>query len=77
MVEADELSGFRMQAPGSDVFWSEFHAVLVVEEGTTTRFYNWSYMAANFVPVSDSAISSLGIRARCEPRVHFVDGLAR
>jgi hypothetical protein len=76
-IAADELSGFRMQAPGTDGFWNEFHALLVIEDDTTIRFYNWSYRAGAFVPVTDSALASLYVRAQCDPRLHFVDGLAR
>jgi hypothetical protein len=77
-----ELAGLWMQTPvtyggGSTDYQFAFHAVLVVSKGDQDRFYNWSYFAQNFVPVSDRSINGLGLRARCEPVVAFFQKLNR
>ncbi|PDS85773.1 hypothetical protein CO654_10185 [Rhizobium sp. L18] len=72
-----------MQTPftnggGSTDYQFAFHAVLVVRQGGGDQFYNWSYFAQSFVPVSERAISGLALlRADCEPIVAFFDELNR
>ncbi|MGG7537292.1 hypothetical protein [Rhizobium sp. 12,4] len=77
-----ELAGLRMRTPftnggGSTDYQFAFHAVLVVRHDEGDRLYNWSYFAQSFVPVSDSAIKGLTLRADCEPMVAFFDALYR
>jgi hypothetical protein len=82
VTQRAELAGLRMQTPftnggGSDDFQFAFHAVLVVRKSGGDQFYNWSYFAQSFVPVSDRAINGLHLRADCEPIVAFFDKLNR
>lgn len=82
VTQSAELTGLRMRTPftnggGSADFQFAFHAVLVVRKGGENKFYNWSYFAQNFVPVSDSAAKSLHLRAACDPKVAFFDTLTR
>jgi hypothetical protein len=78
-----ELAGLTMQTPftnggGSSDYQFAFHAVLVVREGGMDQFYNWSYFAQSFVPVSDRARKGLALfRADCEPIAAFFDELDR
>ncbi|RFB84787.1 hypothetical protein B5K11_32115 [Rhizobium leguminosarum bv. trifolii] len=77
-----ELAGLRMQTPftnggGSSDYQLAFHAVLVVRKGGGDQFYNWSYFAQSFVPVSERAINGLALSADCEPIVAFFDELNR
>lgn len=76
VTQQTELTGLRMQTPftnggGSTDYQFAFHAVLVVSKDNRDRFYNWSYFAQSFVPVSDGSINGLGLRADCEPVVAF------
>ncbi|MBB4194870.1 hypothetical protein [Rhizobium aethiopicum] len=78
VTQRAELAGLRMRTPftnggGSTDYQFAFHAVLVVRNDGKDRLYNWSYFAQSFVPVSDSAIKGLTLRADCEPMVAFFD----
>ncbi|MGO7537815.1 hypothetical protein ACC680_04375 [Rhizobium ruizarguesonis] len=83
VTQRAELAGLWMQTPftnggGSSDYQVAFHAVLVVREGGSDQFYNWSYFAQSFVPVSDRARKGLALfRADCEPIVAFFDELDR
>lgn len=68
VTQWSELAGLRMQTPftnggGSTDYQFAFHAVLVVRKGGGDQFYNWSYFAQSFVPVSERAINGLALRA--------------
>ncbi|RFB82150.1 hypothetical protein B5K08_31060 [Rhizobium leguminosarum bv. trifolii] len=83
VTQRAELAGLRMQTPftnggGSTDYQFAFHAVLVVRKGGGDQFYNWSYFAQSFVPVSERAINGLALlSADCEPIVAFFDELNR
>ncbi|MBB2750447.1 UNVERIFIED_ORG: hypothetical protein GGI57_001120 [Rhizobium aethiopicum] len=82
VTQRAELAGLRMQTPftnggGSTDYQVAFHAVLVVSKGGGDQFYNWSYFAQSFVPVSERAINGLALSADCEPIVAFFDELNR
>ncbi|RUM02062.1 hypothetical protein [Rhizobium chutanense] len=77
-----ELAGLSMQTPftnggGSTDYQFAFHAVLAVRKAGGDQFYNWSYFAQSFVPVSDRAQNALTLRADCEPIIAFFDELNR
>lgn len=83
VTQRAELAGLTMQTPftnggGSNDYQVAFHAVLVVRKGGGDEFYNWSYFAQSFVPVSDRARKGLALfRADCEPIAAFFDELDR
>ncbi|MBB4233582.1 hypothetical protein [Rhizobium esperanzae] len=82
VTQRAELAGLRMQTPftnggGSTDYQFAFHAVLVVRKGGGDQFYNWSYFAQSFVPVSDRSQNGLTLRADCEPILAFFDELNR
>jgi hypothetical protein len=80
VTRAAELAGLGMQVPfttggASGEYQFAFHAVLVIRNGGSDEFYNWSYFAQSFVPVSDSPVKGLHLSAVCEPIVAFFDTL--
>jgi hypothetical protein len=82
VTQLGELAGLRMQTPftnggGSSDYQFAFHAVLLVRKGEGDEFYNWSYFAQSFVPVSDRAVTALHLRAYCEPIFAFFDELGQ
>ncbi|MXQ14911.1 hypothetical protein [Microvirga makkahensis] len=73
-----DLRGLTMQA----WYWKDitvnFHAVLVVENGSGFSWYNWSYRKVRFTPLVRKDLESAVIGMRepsCELEPHFVQAL--
>jgi hypothetical protein len=71
-------TGVAMLSRDSSGWASNFHGVLVIEQGSDRIYYNWSYQKRGFQPVSDRARIDLGIGTttpiRCKPVTHFARG---
>lgn len=79
-TQRKQLSGLWMHTPyiaggGSSDFQFVFHSVLVVGKGEEKQFYNWSYYAQNFVPITGLALTYASYGNSCEPITGFFDTL--
>jgi hypothetical protein len=72
-----DLRGLKMQTwftgGGSDEFQYSFHAVLALEAGNKTEWFNWSYWQQDFVPISVRSFRALHLdRSSCETQAAFL-----
>jgi hypothetical protein len=70
---ADNLTGFGMRAHNDGGWTWNFHALLVIGEGTERTYLNWSYISGRFEPVTLHARFALHLddRVTCKPAKHF------
>ncbi|MCB8823160.1 hypothetical protein [Microvirga rosea] len=70
---AHDLTGITMVARNDGGWTWNFHALLVVGEGSEREYFNWSYRRGDFWPVSEHSRESLHLDriVKCKSVEHF------